>query len=117
MKTILFIVFLVIMTYLITAFIRDVTNKGKRKDDEEKPSLNSWTIPAIITSLVVHELLTKEEAEDLEGLSQEEVEEYLVNQDIFETQEDMEDWILAQPELAGTGDSVFGGIIDPTDRQ
>lgn len=115
MKTILFIVFIVIITYLVTAFIRDMMNKGKPKEGEEKPSLNSWIIPAIITSLVVHELLTKEEAEELEGLSQEEVEEYLVNQDIFETREDMEDWILSQPELAGTSDSVFGGI-DQTDR-
>jgi hypothetical protein len=115
MKTVLFILFLAIMTYLVTSFIKDMMNKGKPNEEEEKPSLNSWIIPAIITSLVVHEMLSKEEAEELEGLSQEEVEEYLVNQDIFDSREEMEDWILSQPELSGTGDSVFGGI-DQTDR-
>lgn len=115
MKTVLFIVFLAIMTYLVTSFIKDMMNRGKPRAEEEKPALNSWIIPAIITSLVVHGMLSKEEAEELEDLSQEEVEEYLVNQDIFESREEMEDWILSQPELAGTGDSVFGGI-DNMDR-
>jgi hypothetical protein len=84
---------------------------SKRKPkEEEKPSLHSLIIPAIIASLVVHGLLSNEEASELEDLSLEEIEEYLVNNDVFESPEEMEDWIFDQPELVGSSDSVFGGL-------
>jgi hypothetical protein len=108
-QTVFFIIFLALMTYLIASFIRDMMNK-RNPNKEEKPSVHSWIIPAIIASLVAHGLVSKEESSELEGLSFAEVEEYLVNHDIFDSSEEMEEWLLNQPEIVGSGDSIFGSL-------
>jgi hypothetical protein len=113
MKTVMFGVFLLLMFFLIFIFIRDTLRKGKQNKEVEIPSLHRWIIPAIIASLVAQELLSQEVASELEGSSIEEMEEYLLTNGIFTSKEDIEDWMLTQPELVGFENSQYGGLDLP----
>lgn len=113
MKTFLFFIFVALMAFLIVQFIRDLMNKEKQETKAEDPALHSLLIPAIIASLITQGLISKETAEELEDFSVLELEEYVVNEGIFESTEDWEDWILHQEEMAAVhndDDSVFPGL-------
>jgi hypothetical protein len=85
--------------------------KKKKKDPEEQLQLSlHLIIPAIVASLVAQGLLPKDESGELESLSLSGIEDYLVTNNIFESKKEVEEWILAQPEIVGNGDSILGGI-------
>jgi hypothetical protein len=113
MKTIMFGVFLLLMFSLIFIFIRDTLRKGKQHKEVEIPSLHRWVIPAIIASLVAQELISQEESSEFEGSSMEELEEFLLTNEIFFSKGDLEDWMLTQPELVGFNNSEYGGLDLP----
>ncbi len=99
------------MFFLVGMLIFDTLRKGrlrKKKEQEDPSYLFTIIIPAIIASLVAQGLLPKEQEAEIQANSLTDLEHYLIEQQIFESREEIEDWILKQPELVGYGDSIFG---------
>lgn len=104
--------FLVLLIGFILFFAFQGVSRSRRAEDsgDVRPKLSAWVALAVLQSLTESELLTKEEVQDLEGRTFEEIEAYVTQQEIFESGEAFRDWVLEQPDIVGSGDSVFGGI-------
>ncbi|WP_202076892.1 hypothetical protein [Caldalkalibacillus salinus] len=108
MRTFMFVIFVLLITYLVFTFITDVLRK-KLKKNTTQADIHGIIIPAIVASLVAHGLISKTESEELDGATFEELEEYLVTHDVFASRVDIKDWIFDQPELVAQ-DGLFDGI-------
>jgi|GEM_PF-6762002 len=105
--------FFLIVLVLLVMFMRDALKKKKdNKQEINNDSLFTLIIPAIIASLVAQGLLSKHDQKSLADLSLTDLENYLIDQNIFSSTLEIQDWILQQPELVGFGDSIF---VDQSD--
>lgn len=110
MNELLPILSLLFLAGLILVYIID----RRKKDDEQQPKLaemNQWIVPAIVATLVAHGLISKLQQEELEDLSFDELEAFVLENELFEDEGQFSEWLLEQPELASVGgDSIFGMI-------
>lgn len=112
MNSAFLILFLLMLIVLVVAFTLNSSSK-KTATEAEQPNeitVSPWMAPALLQSLRDAELISATEAESLEGKAFEELESYVIDHNIFESHEELKEWILQQQDLVGNGDSVFGGI-------
>lgn len=98
MPQIFILVFILIIAILLFFYIRDhLLNK---KEDEAKESEKSWIIPIILAALVAQNLMSQNEANELESRTIMELEDELLERNIFESHQDFEQWVRDQSDMA-----------------